>query len=66
MAVVEGVSSLYGATASAGDLRGGAALMVAALAARGHSEITDIHHIDRGYENPLKVFTELGADIRRE
>ncbi len=66
MAVVEGVSSLYGATASAGDLRGGAALMVAALAARGHSEITDTHHIDRGYENPLKVFTELGADIRRE
>lgn len=66
MAVVEGMPALYGATATAGDLRGGAALMVAALVAKGHSEITDIYHIDRGYENPLKVFRELGADIKRE
>ncbi len=44
----------------------GAALMVAALVAKGHSEITDIYHIDRGYENPLKVFREMGADIKRE
>lgn len=64
-AKVEGVEMLHGADVTATDLRGGAALVVAALSAEGESVVRDIAHIDRGYhylENSLKV---LGADIVR-
>ncbi|MBP3299942.1 MAG: UDP-N-acetylglucosamine 1-carboxyvinyltransferase [Clostridia bacterium] len=65
VAVVEGVPRLHGASVCATDLRGGAALMIAALAADGISEITDIYHIDRGYERPEWVLSQLGARISR-
>lgn len=65
VAVVEGVKHLKGAPVQAPDLRGGAALMIAALAAEGVTEISDIHHIDRGYESPERVLTRLGASVCR-
>ncbi len=65
VAVVEGVKTLRGAPVQATDLRGGAALMIAALAAEGTTEISDIYHIDRGYEAPEQVLTQLGANICR-
>ena len=65
MAVVEGVNSLYASSVTAGDLRGGAALVVAALAAEGVSEISDIHHIDRGYEELESQLSLLQANIKR-
>ncbi len=63
--VVQGVRSLSGAKVRASELRGGAALIVAALAAEGTSEITGLEFIDRGYEAPEKAFRSLGGDIRR-
>ena len=65
VAVVEGVPRLRGAPVHATDLRGGAALMIAALAAEGVTEISEIHHIDRGYECPEEVLSHLGANILR-
>ena len=65
MAVIEGVRNLNGANVRATDLRGGSAMILAGLKARGTTEITEIHHIDRGYENPEKVLENLGADIKR-
>lgn len=65
VAVVEGVTSLQAAPCRASDLRAGAALVVAALAAEGISEIEEIGHIERGYERIVEKFTALGADIRR-
>ncbi len=65
MAVIEGVKHLNGANVRATDLRGGSAMILAGLNAYGTTEITEIHHIDRGYENPEKVLDELGADIKR-
>lgn len=65
VAVVEGVKSLSGATVQCTDLRGGAALVVAALAANGTSEIGKISHIDRGYEGLIENLALLGADIKR-
>ena len=65
MAVVEGVHRLNGANVRATDLRGGSAMILAGLQARGTTEITEIYHIDRGYENPEKTLSELGADIKR-
>ena len=65
MAVIEGVKHLNGASVRATDLRGGSAMILAGLNAYGITEITEIHHIDRGYENPEKVLSELGADIKR-
>ena len=56
---------LRGARVRSTDLRGGAAMVVAALAARGESIIEDLNHIDRGYEGLEQKFTALGADIRR-
>ena len=64
VAVVTGVEKLHGARVRCTDLRGGAALMVAALAAEGESAISDIHHIRRGYEDPVRDLGALGADIR--
>lgn len=64
-AVVTGVERLYGARVSATDLRGGGALVAAALAASGESIVTGLHHIDRGYENIAENLKTVGADIRR-
>lgn len=64
-AVVSGVSRLCGAHVAATDLRGGAALVIAALAAEGITEVRQIHHIDRGYENMEKTLKCAGADILR-
>ena len=65
VAVVHGVPYLHGAQVRATDLRGGAGLTVAALAAMGESEIAGLEHIDRGYEEIETVLAALGADIRR-
>lgn len=65
MAVIEGVKQLNGANVRATDLRGGSAMFLAGLCAHGTTEITEIHHIDRGYEQPEKVLENLGADIKR-
>ena len=65
MAVVEGVKTLNGANVTATDLRGGSAMFLAGLCAEGITEISEIHHIDRGYEEPEKVLEFLGADIKR-
>ena len=65
-AIVNGVKSLHGADAACTDLRGGAAVVIAALAAEGKSRINHIHHIDRGYQQLENQFTLLGADIRRK
>lgn len=62
-AVIEGVNELSGARAKATDLRGGAALVIAALKAHGTSEIGDTHHIERGYEKITERLSSLGADI---
>ncbi|MBE0446496.1 MAG: UDP-N-acetylglucosamine 1-carboxyvinyltransferase [Actinobacteria bacterium] len=64
-AVIRGVPSLSGAPVKAPDLRGGAALAVAGLAAEGVTEVSDIHHIDRGYQNFEHKLRMLGADIER-
>ncbi len=64
-AVVEGVPFLSGAKVEATDLRAGASLVLAALAARGESVITGVHHIDRGYEKLSQTLQELGARIER-
>ena len=65
-AIVVGVERLRGAAVKATDLRGGAALAVAGLAAQGQTEIQDIEHIDRGYQRIEEAYAALGADIRRE
>lgn len=65
VAVVCGVPQLHGANLEAGDLRGGAALVVAALGAQGESRITGLHHLDRGYAQLTEHFSTLGAQIRR-
>lgn len=65
MAVIEGVKHLNGANVRSTDLRGGSAMILAGLNAYGTTEITEIHHIDRGYEQPEKVLEDLGADIKR-
>ncbi len=65
MAVVEGVNRLNSADVKATDLRGGSAMILAGLCAEGVTEISRIHHIDRGYEKPEKVLSLLGADIKR-
>ncbi|MBQ9947647.1 MAG: UDP-N-acetylglucosamine 1-carboxyvinyltransferase, partial [Oscillospiraceae bacterium] len=65
VAVIEGVDSLKGAPVKATDLRAGAALIVAALSAGGTTEIYDIYHIERGYENMEEKLRNLGADIRK-
>ena len=66
VAVVTGVPRLYGADVRATDLRGGAALLVAGLIADGTTRIGDIHHIQRGYEDPVRDLAALGADIALE
>ena len=65
VAVVKGVKHLQGATVNAMDLRGGAALVVAGLAAEGTTEIGCLSHIDRGYERLEENLRNLGAAIKR-
>lgn len=64
-AVIEGVPYLTGASVVSPDLRGGFALVIAGLAAKGETVISGVEHIDRGYENPEKLLSALGADIKR-
>jgi UDP-N-acetylglucosamine 1-carboxyvinyltransferase len=64
-AVVSGNCRLTGSKVMATDLRAGAALVLAALAAEGDTEISGIHHIERGYVDIVRKLHELGADIRR-
>ena len=63
VAVIEGVGKLMGAPVTAPDLRAGAALVIAGLAASGVTEIDDIYHIERGYEDIEQKLRALGADI---
>lgn len=65
IAVIEGVKELIGAPVKATDLRAGAAMIIAALAAKGTTHIEDIQHIERGYEDVVEKFAALGADIKR-
>ena len=64
-AVFQGVSSLYGAPVYATDLRAGAALVIAGIVADGTTELYNLKHIDRGYENIEEKFSKLGAKIER-
>jgi len=64
-AVVRGVPRLTGAQVHAADIRAGAALVVAGLAADGETVIDGVHHIDRGYEDLVGRLRSIGADIER-
>lgn len=64
-AIIPGGVTLHGAKVRATDLRAGAAMVLAGLAATGTTEISEIHHIERGYENFVSKFKALGADIMR-
>ena len=64
IAVIEGVSKLSGAPLMACDLRAGAAMVIAGLAAEGTTDIGCIHYIERGYENLVEKLRGVGADIR--
>ena len=65
-AIIEGVPSLKGAPIRADDLRAGAAMMIAGMVATGVTEIEEIYHIERGYENVVEKFRSLGAVIERK
>ena len=64
-AVFEGVENLYGAPVYSSDLRAGAALVIAGTVAHGTTEIFNLEHIDRGYENIEEKFRKIGANIQR-
>lgn len=66
VAIVDGVKRLSGAKVKAMDLRGAASLVVAGLCAEGTTIITNLKHLDRGYENIEENLTKIGASIRRE
>ena len=66
VAVIEGTGHLTGAPVKACDLRAGAALIIAGLAANGITEIEDIYHIERGYDCMEKKLRALGADIEKK
>lgn len=66
VAVIEGVDSLSAASCECTDLRGGAAMVVAALAANGVTSVDKIHHIKRGYDNIAKNISALGGNIYEE
>ena len=63
--ITKGVKKLMSAPVMMSDLRAGAALVVAALAAQGETEIRRIYHCDRGYENLDRKLASLGADVLR-
>ena len=64
-AVIDGVKELHGCEVRACDLRAGAAMVIAAMAASGVTNIEDAHYIERGYEDIIGKLTALGANIRR-
>ena len=64
-ALIRGVERLHGASVTASDLRGGAALVLAALQAEGQSNVLDLSHVDRGYADFEYKLKKLGAKIRR-
>ena len=64
-AIIQGVEALYGARVTARDLRGGAALTIAGLRARGETVVEHAELIDRGYERLEDMLGALGADISR-
>ena len=64
VAVIEGVRELNGAPVKATDLRAGAAMVIAALSAKGTTHIEDIEYIERGYEDIVEKLSAIGADIR--
>jgi UDP-N-acetylglucosamine 1-carboxyvinyltransferase len=64
-ALIRGVPALSGAPVRSSDLRGGAALVLAGLVAEGRTVVTDVHHIDRGYEGFVEKLGSLGASVRR-
>jgi UDP-N-acetylglucosamine 1-carboxyvinyltransferase len=65
VAMVTGVNLLHGAPVKSTDLRGGAALVIAGLAAQGVTDVSGLNHIERGYDNLAGVLKTLGADIER-
>jgi UDP-N-acetylglucosamine 1-carboxyvinyltransferase len=65
VAVIEGGANLTGAQVTAPDLRAGAALIVAGLAALGVTEIENIHYVERGYENIVEKLRGAGAEIEK-
>jgi len=66
VALVNGGKHLSGAPVEAGDLRGGAAMVLAGLCAYGETIVSNVHHIDRGYENIEMCLSQIGAQIVRE
>ncbi len=64
-AIIKGVETLVGTTVQSTDLRAGAALVVAAIMAKGESEIKKLHHIDRGYEKFTQKLQGLGVNVQR-
>jgi len=64
-AVIDGVKELHGCEVRACDLRAGAAMVIAAMAAEGTTVIEDAHYIERGYEDIIGKLTNIGASIRR-
>jgi UDP-N-acetylglucosamine 1-carboxyvinyltransferase len=65
-AVIRGVEHLEAAPVRALDIRAGAAMVIAALVADGTTEISDMHHVDRGYEDLEERLAVLGAELHRE
>lgn len=66
LGIIRGVEGLEGAAVDAPDLRGGAALVLSAMAAVGESQISNVHYIDRGYAEFEKTMNSLGACIERK
>lgn len=64
-AIIYGARPLQGSKVIATDLRAGAAMVLAGLVAEGTTEISEIYHIERGYENFIEKFRKLGATILR-
>lgn len=64
-AIFEGVKELYGSSVEATDLRAGAALIIAGIVAKGETQLYNLNHIDRGYENIEEKFRKIGANIQR-
>jgi UDP-N-acetylglucosamine 1-carboxyvinyltransferase len=65
-AIIEGIPFLTGAPIKAGDLRAGAALVIAGLCARGETMLEGVNYIERGYEKMVSKLSALGADIKTE
>jgi UDP-N-acetylglucosamine 1-carboxyvinyltransferase len=65
VAVITGVKNLSGAEVNAHDLRAGAAMVIAGVMAEGSTQVFELHHLDRGYEDVVAKMRSLGADIER-